>query len=375
MKSLGIINTSLLSSDFVQHQETVDILGTKVTCGLVEVKQPAFDSSSAENLDYVLIHVDAFSCNYRDKALIVKAALRMEKDSHSSLPVSYFGSDFVGTVIATGDGVEHLRKGMRVIPNCYYPYQEYDGIATGVVTNEASKGWLKLHKSKVLEIPSKMSDVIAAAFSIGGQTSSSLIRRCMVKQSDRILVTSARSNTSLFVIKSLLTKGNDVTALTTSEWSEEEKEFISPAKLVTIERGIRNWDHLFPDKFDVIIDPFYDLNLLNALPYLNFDGRYITCGFKNQHQTFCEATDDLRTDRFDKLMVEAMIHNLYIIGNCIGTTEDLKSAIEDYEFNLPPIPIYQQLRVENGAQFLDSTYNSQKRFGKVVMMYGRYFWE
>ncbi|HEM3618883.1 TPA: zinc-binding alcohol dehydrogenase family protein [Streptococcus suis] len=369
MKALAIINTELLPEEGVRNKEMIDILGTTVTSGIVEVTRPNFDVKNPQNDDFILIHVDAFSCNYRDKALIVKEAIKMNNKESSAKPVSFFGSDFVGTITAVGASVTDLKIGMRVIPNCYYPYKEYNNIAIGVVTNEASKGWLKLHKSKVLPIPDNMDDYVAASFSIGAQTSTSMIRRCHIKSTDKILVTSARSNTSIFIIKSLLTAGYDVTALTTTDWSGEELDFISPAKVVKIERGLKSWKELELGKFDVIFDPFYDLNLLNCIPNLNFNGRYITCGFKNQHSTFEEKTDDARLDKFNLLMIQAMINNLYIIGNCIGTTEDLRLAISNYDSNKPPIHIDKIVDVYHGAEFLDSTYNIRSRFGKVVMTY------
>ncbi|WP_416468628.1 alcohol dehydrogenase catalytic domain-containing protein [Streptococcus thermophilus] len=369
MEALAIINTDLLLEECIKNKEDIDILGTTVTSGVVDVIRPNFDVKNSQNDDFVLIHVDAFSCNYRDKALIVKSAINMKNKGSSAKPVSYFGSDFVGTITEVGAGVTDLKIGMRVIPNCYYPYREYEGVATGVVTNEASKGWLKLHKSKVLAIPDDMNDYVAASFSIGAQTSSSMIRRCNIKSSVKILVTSSRSNTSMFIIKSLLTEGYDVTALTTTDWSMEELDFVSPANVIKIERGLKSWEELNLGKFDVIFDPFYDLNLLNCIPYLNFNGRYITCGFKNQHSSFEEKTDDVRSNKFNLLMLQAMINNLYIIGNCIGTTEDLRLAISKYNPNNAPIQIDKIMDVYHGAEFLDSTYNMQSRFGKVVMTY------
>lgn len=369
MKALAIVNTELLPEECIKNKEEIDILGTTVTSGVVDITKPSFDIKNPQNDDFVLIHVDAFSCNYRDKALIVKAAIKMNSKDTSARPVNFFGSDFVGTITEIGAGVTDLKIGMRVIPNCYYPYKEYEGVATGVVTNEASKGWLKLHKSKVLAIPDYMNDYVAASFSIGAQTSSSMIRRCNIKSTDKILVTSSRSNTSMFIIKSLLTEGYDVTALTTTDWSKEELDFVFPAKVIKIERGLKSWEEIDLGKFDVIFDPFYDLNLLNCIPHLNFNGRYITCGFKNQHSSFEEKMDDVRSNKFNLLMLQAMINNLYIIGNCIGTTEDLRLAISKYNPNNNPIQIAKIVDVYHGAEFLDSTYNMQSRFGKVVMTY------
>ena len=369
MESLAIINTDLVPDEYIRNKEILTISDTKMTCGIVTVQKPSFDYKNSRNDDFVLVHVDAFSCNYRDKAIIVKSAIKMNTQGEESQPVNFFGSDFVGTITDVGQGVTNLKVGMRVIPNCYYPYQEYEGVATGVVTNEASKGWLKLHKSKLLPIPDDMEDEIAAAFSIGAQTSSSMIRRTNVSVSDKILVTSSRSNTSLFIIKNLVSMGNDITALTTSDWSQEELDFVAPAKVVKIERGLKSWEKLQLGTFDVIFDPFYDLHLLNSISLLNFNGRYITCGFKNQHASFQEETDDTRENKFNQLMINAMINNLYIIGNCIGTTDDLKRAITNYDKRTPPIKIDEIIDITKGAELLGKTYNSNNRFGKVIMKY------
>ena len=286
MKALAVINTNISSSDMVEDVQVVDICGTNVVCGVADIPHPNFNSESPENADFVLVRVLAFSCNYRDKAIIVRAQLDMEKEKSEGEALAFFGSDFVAIVEEVGKNVTNLSQGMRVIPNCYYPYQEYEGVGTGVVTNEASRGWLKLHKSKLLPIPDIMNDDVAASFSIGAQTSESMIRRSKVSQEDRALVCSSRSNTSLFIIKRLLSMGVSVTALTTSDWTKAELHFVKPANIITIKRGLRNWDSVEIGKFDLVFDPFYDLNLLNSLTKLNFDGRYVTCGFKNQHETF-----------------------------------------------------------------------------------------
>ena len=367
MKALAVINTDILSSDMVDDIQEVDIRGTRVTCGVVDIPKPSFNFDSSENDDFVLVRVLAFSCNYRDKAIIVKAQLEMEKNRFDGQALSFFGSDFVARVEMVGKNVTNLSTGMRVIPNCYYPYSEYDGVGTGVVTNEASRGWLRLHKSKLLPIPDAMDDSIAASFSIGAQTSESMIRRSKASKKDQVLVCSARSNTSLFIIKRLLSMGVSVTALTTSDWTKDELDFVEPANIITIKRGLKNWDNVEIGKFDLVFDPFYDLNLLNSLTKLNFDGRYVTCGFKNQHETFKEKTDNFDNDRFNQLMLTVMIFNLHIIGNCIGTTNDLKRAIEAFTPETSPIIIEKKLTINNSAEFLDTTYNQNNRFGKIVM--------
>ncbi|WKB34675.1 alcohol dehydrogenase catalytic domain-containing protein [Terrilactibacillus sp. S3-3] len=177
---------------------------------MIDIQKPHFNADHAANRDFVLVKVDAFSCNYRDKAIILKAALRMSGQvKMNAAPVSFFGSDFVGTVVEKGDGVKEFTIGDRVIPDCAYPNPPAPEVAPGVVTNEASKGWLRLHKSKLIRIPSSMSNTDAAGFTIGAQTSHSMIRRTQVHPGQRALVISARSNTSLFLIKGLVSLGID----------------------------------------------------------------------------------------------------------------------------------------------------------------------
>ena len=74
-----------------------------------------------------------------------------------------------------------------MIPNCAYPEPPFPGVVPGAVTNEASRGWLRLHKSKLIKIPDHMDNVVAAGFSIGGQTSTSMVRRVNLKPNERAL--------------------------------------------------------------------------------------------------------------------------------------------------------------------------------------------
>ncbi|MEJ7296288.1 zinc-binding alcohol dehydrogenase family protein, partial [Staphylococcus epidermidis] len=87
-----------------------------------------------------------------------------------------------------GYSVDEFEIGQRVIPNCAYPDPPFPGVAPGAVTNEASKGWLRLHKSKLIKIPEHMNNAVAAGFSIGSQTSTSMVRRVNLKQNERALV-------------------------------------------------------------------------------------------------------------------------------------------------------------------------------------------
>lgn len=368
MKAISIINNKIIADDFATYFKPVKISGSLIPCGLIDVPKPAFDEKSDDNAELVLVKVDAFSCNYRDKALILKAALRMQNmETSFSKPVSFFGSDFVGRVIKKGSNVHNLNIGDRVIPNCYYP----DGVMPGVVTNEASRGWLRLHYSKLMRISSNLKNHEAAGFSIGAQTSHSMIRRTGIVQGEKALVLSGRSHTSLFTIRTLLKEGIDVTVATTSDWSQDQISFVKPGRIIHVSREKNSLLEIkdIAGKFDVIFDPFFDLHLSEAVRLLKMGGRYITCGFKNQHKNFQEKSDGAHEASITDTMITAMINNVSIIGNCIGTTQDLKMQVDSYDDSSPLIRIDKEFNVNEGSEFLGDTYNNPLRFGKAIMVY------
>ncbi|MDI9232125.1 zinc-binding alcohol dehydrogenase family protein [Staphylococcus caprae] len=371
MKALALVNTNLVSENDVEMLPDVNIAGTPIKCAMIDVDMPSFNAKEKDNENFVLVKVNALSCNYRDKAIIVKSALKMHGDlNFQAPPFAFFGSDFVGTIIDKGKLVNEFDIGDRVIPNCAFPEQPFPGVAPGVVTNEASKGWLRLHKSKLITIPSKMSDDIASGYSIGGQTSTSMVRRVNVKSNERVLVLSGRSNTSMFIINKLIDKGIDTTILTTSNWKKEEINLISPAKLVKVDKSEHSWEnHSELGNFDVVFDPFFDLHLEKAVKQLNTGGRYITCGYKNQHQDFKDEFDKFNNNNLQTIMLKVMINNMSIIGNCIGTWDDLKNSLNTFNPDTFIIPTDSKYFVEEGNKFIEQTYNNNGRLGKAVLKY------
>ena len=136
-----------------------------------------------------------------------------------------------------------------------------------------------------------MNNAVAAGFSIGSQTSTSMVRRVNLKQNERALVLSGRSNTSMFIINNLISKGIDTTILTTSEWTPEEQALIRPAKLHKVDRNMQKWEEDLGE-FDVVFDPYFDLYLEKAVNQMKVGGRYITCGYKTKHPDFSENEDE-----------------------------------------------------------------------------------
>src|SRR5262249_14208727 len=110
MRNLAILGTKtkemLVDNPSVS---TIDLHGVPVNCGLVSTQSPSFDGSNENDRTRVLVRVKAFSCNYRDQALILTASKKGPENSFYTI-----GSDFVGDVLTVGDGVKGFTVGDKV---------------------------------------------------------------------------------------------------------------------------------------------------------------------------------------------------------------------------------------------------------------------
>lgn len=334
----------------------------KIIIGIVELAQPDFDASNPDNSNYVLLRVDAFSCNYRDKSHFVQNYIRAQKYDRLYVP---FGSEFCATVVAVGEDVEEFAVGDKVMSNCAYPDSGVKGVLPGVATNFVSLGWLRLHKNKLMKIPDTLNDIEASSFSLGAQTASSMIRRSgILNTGGRPLVFSARSATSLFIIKQLTAYGFEPLCLSTGKWSEEDKEKIYPAQVEPISEA-KN----LQGKFSHVFDPFFDMNIGKAIDFLQMGGTYITCGLRDQHQLLSDETPGDAEAVVRNAIVQSIVKNVSIIGNCLGTTDDLTRALKlQEEKNFKPI-IDKVYSASQGAEFVERSFFDFGRFGKCVLKY------
>lgn len=378
MKTVAIcgakVETIMSADSFVDH---IEIEGIKVNCGIIHTKDITFSSSDPSLSNHVLFQVKAFSCNYRDKRIILETATNAPANRFNAI-----GSEFVGVVLAVGTDVTDLKPGDRVIGNNCYPDSGVPGLPPGVPTNHASKEFRILHRAKLLKIPDVMPDDVAASFSIGGQTSYSMIRKLKIQPEQNILVTAAKSNTSLFVLHALQKyrqeMGIRVYALTSSSKFIDKIQAIGVDRVVPIQPNSETW--IAPETaksileetqggFNGIIDPFFDLHIAKILPVMKPGARYITCGLYDQ---FTDLTGTASTDigiNSQYLLLTTMIYNLSIIGNCIGLTSDLAHAVEDYAQGNLPVVVDSVYKGKDVAPFFDRMYNSPERFGKVVYSY------
>jgi NADPH:quinone reductase-like Zn-dependent oxidoreductase len=373
MRSLAICSSDI---PFLQPGNrslgSLEIEGIPVICGIVEAKPPAFDPRSTRQRRHVLVRVNAFSCNYRDKALIMRVATSRSRGAFYAI-----GSEFVGEVVSAGSEVADLVAGDRVIGNNAYPQSGVPGLSAGVPTNYASHELLVLHRAKLARIPEGMPDSVAASFSIAAQTSYSMIRRLDLPSGASVLVTAAKSNTSLFAIAALAGRGFDVYALSTSDRFAEELHRLGVTELFVSDpsRGPLAADPAIADAaartggFVGVVDPFFDVYLPHMPAIMAVGGRYISCGLYDQYLGLLGRAAPPPGAPPAAALMTAIVKNICIIGNCIGSTEDLEHALADYSAGRLPVRIDHVFGGSETAAFLERTYNARDRFGKVVYAY------
>ena len=349
--------------------QTAEIDDVPVHCGIVETEAPVFDLADAANLHKVLIRVLAFSLNYRDKNIIFKMSRKGPGDR-----VYVIGSEFVAQVLEVGTAVTELAPGDLVIGNNAYPLSGWDGLQPGIPSNHSSREFQILHKAKLIKVPETMPKDVAAAFSIGGQTTYSMLRRLQLFEGANVLVTSGKSNTSLFVINALRRHKVNTYVTSTSRAFESELKAMGVKELCVIpstmafdkDSTIANVKK--KNGFHFVIDPYWDLHLSRSIDVMAIGGKYITCGLYDQYLSLIGKPAPASQHTGHELGC-VMMKNLSIIGNCIGTTEDLLNALGDYSAGVLDVVIDSTFTDGNAAGFLHRCYSAKSRFGKVVYQY------
>jgi NADPH:quinone reductase-like Zn-dependent oxidoreductase len=372
MKSVAICGKRLIEAGRCDSVAKVELHGIPITFGCLKIPTPTFDPQAHENRLAALIEIRAFSCNYRDKGLMLNFNQRCRDDACFCV-----GSEFVGEVLAVGPEVATLHRSDRVIGNNAWPHADAKGVAAGVPTNHASQRYRVIHVAQLMKIPPEMPDSVAAAFGLGAQTSYGMIRRMGLAAGMNILVTAAKSNTSMFVISALKKYGVNVYATTTSLRFESELREMGVKELFQIDAALERFgDHegirrLVAETggFDCVIDPFYDLHMGKLIGSMTFGGRYITCGLYDQHSNLTGDTLQYRGAQLVELMNYATSKNIQFIGHCLGSTEDLRDALEDYRLGRLNMRVDAVFRGDQVGAFFDRTYNAGDRFGKVVYQY------
>jgi NADPH:quinone reductase-like Zn-dependent oxidoreductase len=351
---------------------TIEIAGMPITCGVIMTSPPIFNAAAEQFKSSVLLKVRGFSCNYRDLNFILAAARK--GINNSFFP---FGSDVVGEVIDVGSEVARFQVGDRVINNNHFSGGGSGRAPEGVTTNQASREYQIIHADKLIKIPDEMPDTVAAGFGVGAQTAYSMIRKLRPRRGSNVLVTAAKSNTSLFIINALKKYGVNLYAVSTSASFAAELRELGVRQVIRHDPAAGRLLHneqmakilLETGLFETVFDPFFDLYLDQVVEVMAPNGRYVTCGLYEQFQTpLGKEPPDYKRD-FRRVMTTVMTRNLSLIGNCLGATTDLCDALQDYEAGNFKVVIDKTFAGTDVAAFLHRTYEARDRFGKVVYQF------
>lgn len=320
---------------------------------------------------HVLVQKKAFSCNYRDVGIIVAANTKV-KNASSINNVSYYpiASEFSGVVVSIGKNVTTLKIGDRVIADASYPTTLSMDIAPGLPTNHGSSELELIHERKLIKIPDTMPFEIGAAFTIGAQTTYSMLNKLNIQEGERILITGLPSNTALFALNALKNKNVEVYGLARKNTFEDKLFNLGLKKLFVVNESTENLiedEHIKNHikqygKFNCIIDPFSDSYLFKVLDTIAIEGRYITCGIANQFHI------DKTHISLNRELAKIITNNITIYGNCLGKTEHLIKALNDFSNGQLEVQI--DKIISNDVQkFMNRSFLSKEKFGKVVFKY------
>lgn len=353
--------------------DELEIDGYRVRCGFVAVDEPGFDPLDRHR-DCALVEVRSFSCNYRDKALVLLAtALASETRFY------VVGSELAGRVLAVGAAVEHLAEGDRVMVDGFFGGQVKPW---GLPTNHASRSRQVLPASKLARVPAGMKDEEAAAFSIGAQTSWAMVRRAGITKGDEVLVTAGTSNTSLFLLQAAIAAGATVSVTTRSGAARGVLERLGAAEVFVVGPSGPGFDqdpHIgararAAGGFRAVLDPYFDLYLERSLPVVAEGGTYVSCGFERQYprRDLVPQEAGQRPVLHDRVLARCLTRNVTIMMNCLGATSDLETALEHYRENKLCV-VLDSVKADNASgaarDFLSRTFCEPDRLGKVVCEY------
>jgi NADPH:quinone reductase-like Zn-dependent oxidoreductase len=264
-----------------------------------------------------------------------------------------------------------------VVPNHHYASgAAAAGAREGVATNQASRGMQVHHESKLVKIAADMPREAAAAFSLGAQTAYSIARRLRPANGDRILVTSARSNTSLFAIQALRQHPVQLYAATGDAEASARLTALGADRVIVIDPSASALERASvlanaaakAGGFDAVVDPFFDLHLDSAIDALKPFGTYLTCGLVGQTPSLARSAT-LATLDAKAVLQRAILKNLTIVGNCLGLRQDLEHALADYAAGRLQVVIDAVFEGGDAKPFLERSFNDRRRFGKVVFRY------
>lgn len=307
----------------------------------------------------VLVQVVALSTNFRDRGDL---ELRMINPAISRY---FIGSDFVGRIVAIGSDVGELQIGDRVIPSHAYP-------DNGLVSVTASAGLLLIDSSRLLKIPDKITDPIAASFSVPYQTAYSLVRRSGVTEScSHAIVTAPRSATSIAIMQILGALDIPFSVISRSELDEKSFGGLRAQRIIVVDPLKASFSDELRGSLSTldvshVFDNFPDVYAYSLVPYLSHESVYMFAGLLDQGELFQEKSG--HAILFSQIIQRLMMKNIRFVGNCLGTDSDLVMALDlllGSRINASVDSIYPYDQI---GCFLKRSFESPSRIGKCVLV-------
>lgn len=361
MKALAVVTQTLFEKTDNNNKHLIEIDDLKIPLAFVDGNKPDFDIKSIEFSNQVLVKKTSFSLNYRDLGIIEMAWNRLKNiEEDTYYPI---GSDFAGYVEAIGKSVNTLKIGDLVLGNSFYPEVE-NGALPGIPSNHSSKEFEVYHFAKLLKVPTYISEIEAGALSIGTQTSNAMIRKGGIKKGDNVLVTSVTSNTAFFLLNNLWNMDCNIYGLSFSgdNMDKVKNHFPFLKEIFSIKQNNIPKNMLF----DVVLDAFSDTYLESLSQKLNINARYITCGIFNQSS---KKIGNSKPTNLSLLIANLMTRNVSLIGNCLGSTDDLVEGLRKYENHKMVIDTIFTEK-DSLSDFISKSYNiNNDKFGKIVYQY------
>lgn len=351
--------------DHVLQYEVISANGKEYHFAIVESDTRLPDKLGEND---VLIQKSAFSCNFRDFYFINKVT-EINVNDPEKMIFFPLGSEFCAKVVKVGKDVTRLKKDDRVIVNASYPFTDYTDLPGGIANNNASNEYEILHHGKLTIIPDSMPDAVAASFTIGAQTTFGMLRRLEVKENSNVLITGVNSNTSLFAANTLKHLNVNVYGLSRSKIDPSlisslglNKVFITNDKMMSY-LECKEAKHFIDQgkAFDYVIDPFSDSNLIKVLDLMSLNSKYITCGISNQTASIEQNIS------LNNTMAKIIHKNIAVMGNCLGSGDDLQSALNSYAAGKMDVELYKV--TSDLREFIFDTFFNKDRIGKVVFEY------
>lgn len=363
MKSLIICNP--IMQDFVKEGtfKTVELDNDTITFGLIDLP----DKKIANILpNYVVVKIKAFSLNFSDRALI-HCFNKICKDKSGNQKYFYtgFGSDFVAEVVAVGTSVKSLKEGDRVMPDNSYPYKS-DYSYGGIISNYSSQRIQFFRESELIKVPNSMTDEEAAGFGIAAITSFSFIRNANIASKQNVIIPSLFSNTSLSILKALHASCPNTYAMSTCvdetklAWFADTfgiKDIFTPNTPVSKSKLL----------FDVVMDPFIDINQPLLIKNLNYHSKYLYCGYCQQDKNDSKISQNY-SDNIYSLLSSFLAKRVSMIGICLGNHTDLETALRKFGEGKFDVQIDSVYTKDDIIPFLNRSFK-ERHIGKVIYKY------